>query len=155
MTVPGKLSIRQATVADAQVIARFNCCLAHETEDDELDPDTVRRGVTRFLQGAGAGFYIVAEIDRKVIGCLMVTYEWSDWRDGNLWWIQSVYVDPEARRQGVFRALFEFIRNGTDADEDACGVRLYVEQDNERARQTYATMGMEEKPYRIYERLVG
>ena len=106
------------------------------------------------LQGAAAGFYSVAEIDGRVVGCLMITHEWTDWRDGNLWWIQSVYVHPEARRRGVFRALFDGVRSRAEADRDVRGIRLYVERDNDRARRTYESFGMTEKPYRIYELLV-
>ena len=150
----GVAEIRFAEVEDAEIIAQFNCELAEETEDDELDLVTVTRGVTRFLQGAGAGFYIIAEIDKRIIGCLMVTHEWSDWRDGNLWWIQSVYVKAEVWRQGVFRSLFHWVQERAKVEADVCGIRLYVERDNERAQQTYESLGMKQKPYRIYERLV-
>jgi GNAT superfamily N-acetyltransferase len=150
----GVAEIRFAEVEDAEIIAQFNCELAEETEDDELDLVTVTRGVTRFLQGAGAGFYIIAEIDKRIIGCLMVTHEWSDWRDGNLWWIQSVYVKAKVRRQGVFRSLFHWVQERAKVEADVCGIRLYVERDNERAQQTYESLGMKQKPYRIYERLV-
>ena len=148
------VAIREARLSDAGVIAEFNCALSRETEDGTLDLATVTRGVTRFLQGAGAGFYTVAEIDGRVVGCLMITHEWSDWRDGTLWWIQSVYVRPEARRRGVFRALFDSIRRRAEVDADVRGIRLYVERDNERARRTYESFGMKKKPYRIYELLV-
>jgi ribosomal protein S18 acetylase RimI-like enzyme len=148
------VTIREARLDDADIIAQFNCALSRETEDGELDLATVTRGVTRFLQGAGAGFYTVAEVDGRVVGCLMITHEWSDWRDGNLWWIQSVYVLPEARRRGVFRALFNGVYRSAEADPDVRGIRLYVERDNERAQRTYESFGMTQKPYRIYEILV-
>jgi GNAT superfamily N-acetyltransferase len=148
------IHLRPATIDDTSTIARFNRLLAQETEDEDLDEATVDRGVRRFLEGAGAGFYLVAEVDGAVVGCLMITYEWSDWRDGNLWWIQSVYVVQKARRHGVFRALFERVRTMAAADADVCGIRLYVERDNQRARSTYEALGMTCKPYRIYELLV-
>ncbi|HCL29415.1 MAG TPA: hypothetical protein DIC52_13375 [Candidatus Latescibacteria bacterium] len=113
------LAIRAARLEDAELIAQFNCALALETEEEELDLPTVTRGVRRFLQGAG--FYLVAEIDARVIGCLMITHEWSDWRDSNLWWIQSVYVHSEARRRGVFRALFAAVSRRAEADGDVRG----------------------------------
>ena len=150
-----EVTIREAGLADADTIARFNCALARETGDGELSLATETRGVTRFLQGAGAGFYIVAEIDTRVIACLMITHEWSDWRDGNLWWIQSVYVTADARRRGVFRTMFMWVQERAEADSDVRGLRLYVEADNDRAQQTYAAMGMKKKPYHIYELLVG
>lgn len=148
------IHVRHATLEDAATIAEFNCALSAETEDGSLDPPTVTRGVTRFLEGAGAGFYLVAEIEAKVVGCLMITHEWSDWRDGNLWWIQSVYVRPEARRLGVFRALFQAVVEGAEEEKDVVGIRLYVERENEKAQRTYESMGMKKKPYLIYEKLV-
>lgn len=147
------VAIRAARMEDAEAIAQFNCALAWETEEEELDLPTVTRGVRRFLEGAGAGFYVIAEIDARVIGCLMITHEWSDWRDGNLWWIQSVYVEAEARRRGVFRALFAAVTERSEADGDVRGIRLYVERDNERAQQTYQSLGMKKKPYHVYEML--
>ena len=145
------VSIRLAVAADAGTIAEFNRALARETEGKELDLATVTNGVTRFLHGAAAGFYIVAEIGERVIGCLMITHEWSDWRDGNMWWIQSVYVPATARRQGVFRALHAWVVEQAEADPDVCGLRLYVEHENKRARTTYESLGMKQEPYLIYE----
>lgn len=149
------LTIREATLADAETIADFNCRLADETESKGLDRATVTRGVTRFLQGVGAGFYIVAEADGQVAGCLMVTHEWSDWRDGNIWWIQSVYVVPEARRRGVFRSLFRWVQERAESDPDVRRVRLYVEYENERAQNTYVSLGMGRESYHMYGMDVG
>ena len=142
--------VRTARLDDVETIARFNCNLAQETEDKALDPATVTRGVTRLMQGVGTGFYIVAEIDGGVVGCLMVVYEWSDWRDGNVWWIHSVYVAEDARQRGVFRAMFAWVREQVEADPDALGIRLYVERDNERAQRTYESFGMAREQYLIY-----
>ena len=150
-----ELLIREAQLADVDTIADFNCRLAQETEDNTLDPATVTRGVTRFLQGVGAGFYIVAELQGRIAGCLMVTHEWSDWKDGNVWWIQSVYVPAEARRRGVFRALFTWVQQRAEADSDVRGIRLYVEHDNERAQHTYKSLGMAREAYHMYGMLVG
>lgn len=142
-------------MVDADTIADFNCRLADETEGKGLDRVTVTRGVTRFLQGVGAGFYIVAEVDGDVAGCLMVTHEWSDWRDGNIWWIQSVYVVASARRRGVFRSLFGWVQERAESDPDVRGIRLYVELDNERAQSTYVSLGMARESYHMYGMAVG
>ena len=149
------LQIRFAQIDDVAQIAGFNRALARETEDRELALATVTRGVTRFLEGVGAGFYIVAERGDRIIGCLMITHEWSDWRDGNMWWIQSVYVVHDERRRGVFRALYEWIVARAETETDVCGLRLYVERDNERAQNTYASLGMKQEPYWIYEMAIG
>ncbi len=146
-----EVSIRTAQLNDAETIVQFNLALAQETEDRQLAVKTVTRGVTRFLEGAGAGFYIVAEIDATVVGCLMITHEWSDWRDGNMWWIQSVYVSPSARRRGVFRALYAAILEKAHATPDVCALRLYVERENTKAQGTYEALGMKQEPYFIYE----
>lgn len=145
-----EVTVRTARLDDVETIARFNCNLARETEDKPLELATVTRGVTRLLQGVGSGFYIVAEIDGCVVGCLLVVYEWSDWRDGNVWWIHSVYVTAQARRKGVFRAMFASIRERVESDPDALGIRLYVERDNERAQRTYESLGMTQEPYHMY-----
>ena len=123
-SAPDPVSIRFAATEDAGTIAEFNRARARQTEGKELDLATVTSGVRRFLRGAGAGFYIVAEIDGRVIGGLMITHEWSDWRDGNMWWIQSVYVTAAARRQGVFRSLHAWIAELAEADPGVCGLRL-------------------------------
>src|SRR5687767_2743552 len=108
--MPLKLQIRDATLADAATIADFNQRLAMETEDKRLDDATLRRGVQRLLADGTRGRYFVACRDGQIVGQLMITYEWSDWRDGQIWWLQSVYVVSECRRQGVFRQLHEHAR---------------------------------------------
>lgn len=145
------LEIRPARIADAPILAQFNRALASESEHRELTPSTVEAGVLALLTEPARGFYVVAERDAQVVGGLLVTYEWSDWRNGNFWWIQSVYVIPSARRQGVFRALFESIQNHARERSDVCGLRLYVEQNNEQALRTYEQLGMGVTPYRIFE----
>ena len=146
------MRVRAARPEDLESLVDFNCRLARETEDHELDPATVRRGLSRLFDNPAAGFYTVAEQEGRVVGCLMITFEWSDWRDGWLWWIQSVYVEAAARRGGVFRRLFEHVREQAETDGDVRGLRLYVERGNERAQATYASMGLEEAPYKMYER---
>ena len=143
--------VRAARPEDLESLADFNCRLARETEDHELDPATVRRGLSRLFDNPAAGFYTVAEQEGRVVGCLLITFEWSDWRDGWLWWIQSVYVEKGARRRGVFRRLFEHVREKAETDADVRGLRLYVERGNGRAQATYASMGMEEAPYKLFE----
>lgn len=143
--------IRPAALADARCIADFNVAMALETEDRALHPLTVLSGVENLISNSDSGFYLVAESAAAVVGCLLVTYEWSDWRNGRFWWIQSVYVEPGARRQGVFRRLYNEVVAMSRRRDDVCGLRLYVEQDNQIAQQTYEQLGMEATPYRIFE----
>ncbi|MCC6623639.1 MAG: GNAT family N-acetyltransferase [Deltaproteobacteria bacterium] len=127
-----------------------NVAMAHETEAVALDPARVLRGVDAVLADPAKGFYLVAELDGAYAGQLMVTYEWSDWRDGTQWWIQSVWVPPEHRRRGVYRALHEAVVTRARA-AGAVGVRLYVADTNARAMATYAALGMEDAGYRVFE----
>lgn len=149
------IAVRPARAEDLEVLVEFNCNLARETGEDPLDAATVRRGVARLLADPALGFYTVAVQGGRVAGCLLITFEWSDWRDGMLWWIQSVYVRRQARRQGVLRRLFTSVRQRAEADPGVCGLRLYARQDNAPALSTYRALGMQEKPYRVYELLVG
>ncbi len=143
--------VRPATPTDTPIIAEFNCRLAEESEGKRLDRDTVTAGVTALLESAENGRYFVAEIDDKVIGQLLITYEWSDWRNGLFWWIQSVYVASENRRFGVFSSLYTTVSELARANSDVCGLRLYVDKANERARSTYASLGMSHTRYEIME----
>ncbi|MCC6588599.1 MAG: GNAT family N-acetyltransferase [Bryobacterales bacterium] len=145
------LAVRQGRVEDAETLAHFNELMAWETERLKLDPQRIRAGVRQVLAQPAKGFYLVAELDGTIAGQLMVTYEWSDWRNGNFWWIQSVYVDAKFRRAGVFRALYAEIERLAKLDTSVCGIRLYVEQDNEKAQHTYQALGMVSTPYRILE----
>lgn len=146
------VSVRSARPEDHPVLAEYNQRLAQESEGKTLDHETLSRGVTAVLRDPGRGRYWVAEIGGEVVGQLMVTLEWSDWRDGWLWWIQSVYVRADARRAGVFRALYANVVEEAKRQGDVVGLRLYVEQHNEAARKTYARMGMEESGYLVLER---
>lgn len=145
------MKIRQARLSDAQVIVDFNSRLAWETEQIKLKAQTIRRGVRALLTDSGKGIYFVAEQDGQVIGQLMITYEWSDWRNGNIWWIQSVYVASEFRQRGVFRELFNHVKKLGRTHRDVCGLRLYVEKNNRRAHKTYKHLGMRHTHYEIYE----
>jgi GNAT superfamily N-acetyltransferase len=149
--MPHNLTIRTATAADADRLARFNAAMAEETENKTLDPETVRAGVRAMLETDQSGFYLVAVRAGTVVGSLMITTEWSDWRNGRFWWIQSVYVRPEARRTGVYTALHHAVRDRARANDDVCGLRLYVERGNEGARETYEALGMTATSYRMYE----
>ena len=152
--MPDDVTIRPATADDADTIARFNRQMAEETEDKPLDPATVRRGVQAVFDDPDRGFYLVAERAGRVVGSLMVTTEWSDWRNGVFWWIQSVYVRPADRRTGVYTALHRAVRRRARDAADVCGLRLYVERGNERARGTYEALGMTETSYRMYEEML-
>ena len=146
-----EIRIRRATVEDNAELVRFQVAMARESEDKGLDAETLSAGISYLLEHAAEGFYLVAEVDGVSAGSLMVTFEWSDWRDGRFWWIQSVYVDVEFRRQGVYRALHTAIGESARADAQACGLRLYVEQENNGAQQTYRNLGMHQTHYQIYE----
>jgi ribosomal protein S18 acetylase RimI-like enzyme len=146
------LLLRRAVAADAAVIADYNTRLAQETEGKTLDPATIAAGVAAALADPLRGRYFVAELAGEVVGQLMITTEWSDWRNGWIWWIQSVYVREEARRQGVFRALYEHAVAAARAETDVVGLRLYVEEENTAAQQTYLSLGMERTGYLVLER---
>jgi GNAT superfamily N-acetyltransferase len=137
---------------DLEVIAQYNVALASETESLELDPARVRAGVEALLRDAGKGTYFVAASGDEVVGQLLITHEWSDWRNGDIWWLQSVYVREDFRRCGVFKALFDFVLARAQAAPDVCGLRLYMEDGNSRARDTYRSMGMMETHYHVFER---
>ena len=127
------IDIREATEADAEVIIEFNRRLAADTEDKALDPQRLADGVGHALSSADTCLYLVAEVGGQVVGQTMVTFEWSDWRNGWFWWIQSVYVHPDFRRRGIFRALHDRVRSLARAKGNTCGIRLYVEHENHAA----------------------
>jgi ribosomal protein S18 acetylase RimI-like enzyme len=147
------LIIRKGELRDADVIAQFNSAMALETEHKDLMPERIGAGVRRLIGDPSLGFYLVAERGGHVVGCLMVTNEWSDWRNGLFWWIESVYVEAGSRRQGVYRRLYDAIREMAQADPGICGFRLYVEKDNANAQRTYESLGMQRTDYQIYEEL--
>lgn len=145
------MKIRKARLADCTVIADFNTRLAWETEKMRLNRQTIHLGVRAALKDAAKGTYFVAEQDGEVIGQLLITNEWSDWRNGNFWWIQSVYVAAEYRQSGVFRALFAHVQKLAGTRRDVCGLRLYAEKNNHHAQKTYAKLGMAKTHYDIFE----
>lgn len=145
------IQIRRATLADAGRIADHNQAMARETENIQLDPERLRLGVDAVLRDPAKGFYTVAEAEAQVVGQMMVTFEWSDWRNGTFWWVQSVYVEPAYRRRGVYRRLYEHVLNAAKDRRDVCGVRLYVDKDNRTAQQVYQRLGMNSAQYAMYE----
>ena len=146
-----EITVRQAEARDIPFLVSGNIAMALEAEHKHLDPRIVERGVRAVLDSPGHGRYFVAETEGKVVGQAMYTCEWSDWRNGDFWWFQSVYVAPEARRLGVFRALYQHIERLAKSDPAVCGLRLYVERDNERAQQTYRRCGMQDAGYLVME----
>lgn len=143
--------IRKGKIEDIEAIVEYNWRLAYETENMELNKERLTKGVEAALSDEAKGIYFVYVIENKVVGQMMITKEWSDWRNGEFWWIQSVYVHNEYRRQRIYRALFEHVKALAEADNNICGLRLYVEKENEIAKHTYKTMGMEETYYLLYE----
>ena len=151
--MPQSFRVRLATPADAAVLIEFNSAMALETERKDLLAEVISAGVHGLLGSAAAGFYVVAEKDDQVVGSLLITKEWSDWRNGSFWWIQSVYVRPEWRRQGVYKQLYRHIQELAAQDPAVCGFRLYVERENSRAQATYRALGMKETRYLVFEEL--
>ena len=147
----GAWAIRAATADDVPRLRDWACAMALETEHKQLDPPKVEKGIRAVLDQPRRGAYFVAERDGEAAGTLMLTYEWSDWRNGDWWWIQSVYVAPAHRRKGVYAALYAHVLAGAQADPAVCGLRLYVERDNANAQRTYEALGMVDAGYLMYE----
>lgn len=147
----GGPAVRAARPEDRDTIAAFNAAMARETEEKELDLATLKTGVEAALADPARGRYFVAEIDGRVAGCLLLTREWSDWRNGWYWWIQSVYTHPDFRGRGVYGALHGRVRDEARAAGDVTAIRLYVERDNGRAQRTYRKLGMADSGYVVFE----
>ena len=145
--------IRRAMSQDADELAEFNISMARETEGVDLIPEVIAAGVRAMIDNPQMGFYLVVELDNGIQASLMVTTEWSDWRNGMFWWIQSVYVRPQYRRQGLYRELYARVKEMADQEPSVCGFRLYVERENRAAQLTYASLGMSETEYRLFEEL--
>ena len=143
--------IRRGDMDDLDDLVRFQVAMAAESEDKGLNTDTLRSGITHLISRPLEGFYLVAESQGKAAGSLMVTFEWSDWRNGRFWWIQSVYVDPAYRRRGIYSALHQHVRDAAIAHPESCGLRLYVEKENAGAQATYLALDMTETHYRLFE----
>jgi GNAT superfamily N-acetyltransferase len=146
------LNIRQAGPADTAIVVEFNRLLAEETEGKKLDPGQLEPGVAAVFADPNKGLYFVAEEDGRVLGQIGLTFEFSDWRNGWFWWIQSVYVRPEARRRGVFRALYGHVEQLAQQDTSVVGLRLYVEESNRTAHETYFNLGMTRTGYFVLEK---
>ena len=143
--------IRYANKNDAATIARFNSAMAMETENKQLPSNIVTDGVHTALSNKDYGFYLLAESDGNPVAQLMITKEWSDWRNGEFWWVQSVYVDKDYRGQGIYRQLYDKVKELAKADGNVCGLRLYVDNDNKNAQKTYSKLGMNKTNYILYE----
>ncbi len=145
------MRVRLAQKEDARFIVDFQILMAEETEHLALDRPTVEKGVQAVFDDASKGTYWVAEIEGQIVGCLLTVPEWSDWRNGRVLWIHSVYVVPAMRRSGVFRAMYETLKKTVELSTDLCGLRLYVEQENERAQHVYRALGMGNTRYHLFE----
>ena len=145
------LIIRKASNNDINTIVTFNYLMAKETETILLDKNIVKLGVKSVITDPSKAQYWIAENNNKIIGQLMITYEWSDWRNGNMWWISSVYVTENFRRRGVFSALYKHIEHMAKENLGCCGIRLYIEKHNERAQKTYLSLGMNDAGYDVME----
>ena len=148
-----EIIVRRANLEDVSTIVEFNCAIAHETEGLDLVLNVVSQGVNRLLQDENLGFYLVAEKNETIIGSLMITTEWSDWRNGLFWWIQSVYIQPSYRKQGVYRRLYQFVQDLANKSSEVVGFRLYVDKENVQAQKTYIRLGMTETHYLMFEDL--
>lgn len=147
------IKIRIAEPADSITIKEFNKAMAFETERKELNDEIISKGVENLFKHPEYGFYLVAEIEKEVVGCLMITTEWSDWRNGLFWWVQSVYVKKEQRRKGIYSKMYNYVKELAASKENICGFRLYVENENETAQKTYRSLGMKECCYQMYEEI--
>jgi len=146
--------IRLAEVRDVDALVEFNLSLALETEKRQLERTRLRAGVESLLSDAARGMYVVMEHRPSglVIGQVMITFEWSDWRNAVFWWLQSVYVHREWRRLGVWTRLYGYVLREAESRGDVAGIRLYVEQDNTIAQTVYERMGLSPPPYRVFEK---
>jgi GNAT superfamily N-acetyltransferase len=145
--------IRLAGSEDVPDLVEFNQAMALETEGKTLDPAILSNGVAAVFSDSAMGFYVVAENEQGIIGGLMVTTEWSDWRNGWFWWIQSVYIRPEYRGKGIYRQLYHFVKERAAQQGNICGFRLYVEKENGKAQKVYENLGMERTYYLMYEEM--
>ena len=146
------IAIRSATPTDIPRLVAWNAAMARETEHKTLDREVLARGTRAVFDDPRRGFYLIAERGGAPAGCLLITLEWSDWRNGDWWWLQSVFVAPEHRRHGVFRALHAEVERRARVAEHVVGLRLYVERDNVRAQRTYRSLGMAEERYAMFAR---
>ena len=149
------IQIRSGQREDAAAIADFQIRMADETEGIALHRPTVEQGVLAVFDDARKGAYWIAEVDGEPAGCLLTVPEWSDWRNGTVWWVHSVYVIPQARRLGVFRRMYRTLKARVETSPDLHGLRLYVARGNTKAQETYKVMGMDDGRYRMFEWMKG
>lgn len=145
------ISIRAARQDDSALIIDFQQKMAQETEGVKLDAAVLAEGLNRLFDDPAKGKYYIAEDNGGVIGCLMITFEWSEWRCGNVLWIQSVYVKPSHRGKGVFKKMYEHIKSLVTPESEYRGIRLYVDQSNASAKKVYEKLGMNGEHYQVYE----
>lgn len=143
--------IRRANLKDAEEIIDFNVAMAYETEKRELNSHEISEGVFNLIKNSDYGFYLVAESENRIVGSLMITTEWSDWRNGMFWWVQSVFVKNEWRRRGVYKKMYEKVKELANLEKNICGFRLYVEKNNKVAQTVYNRLGMVETEYKMFE----
>lgn len=146
-----ELLYRAATPADAETIVEFQVAMARETEDVTLEREVTTRGVHAVFADPAHGRYFIAESGGRTVASLMITYEWSDWRNGAVWWIQSVYVTPDHRRRGIYAGLYAHVKEMVDAEPSIRGIRLYVDDRNKPAQEVYTRLGMNGEHYKVFE----
>ena len=146
-----ELKIRLAKIDDSHTIAGFQLKMAIETENLKLDNETVQKGVKAVFEKPELGQYFIADTDGKIIASMLTTFEWSDWRNAQVWWLQSVYVLPEFRQKGNFKKMYEFVKILADMNENVGGIRLYVDKTNVRAQEVYKAVGMNGEHYQVFE----
>ncbi|HMP98636.1 MAG TPA: GNAT family N-acetyltransferase [Cyclobacteriaceae bacterium] len=145
------ISIREASISDKAQLMDFQIAMASETEDIVLDRNILDLGISAVFNHAEKGRYLIAEFENKVVGCLMLTFEWSDWRNGTVIWIQSVFVDKQYRGKGIYKALYQHVQNEAQNSQDIRGIRLYVDKRNKLAQEVYEKLGMNGEHYQVYE----
>tara|TARA_B100001142_G_scaffold153931_1_gene154371 strand:+ start:1264 stop:1716 length:453 start_codon:yes stop_codon:yes gene_type:complete len=145
------LKITQPGIEDINSLVDFNIKMAKETENKILNKKIVTKGVSEVLTDTSLGYYVIAKNKNTILGSLMITYEWSDWRNGMFWWIQSVYVEKEYRQQGVYKKMYSYIKDKALKDNSCTGIRLYVEQENKIAQSVYKKLEMKETHYKLFE----
>lgn len=145
------MKIRKGNINDLDQLVEFQQAMAMETENYEIPADKLKRGIQALLEDGRRGIYYVIEEENQLLACTMTTYEWSDWRNAWVLWIQSVYVRPEHRRKGLYSALYQHVKDIVDQDEHISGIRLYVDQTNKKAIQTYQDLGMTDEHYTMFE----
>ena len=145
------LTIRRGKLSDLPTIVGYNTAMAWETEHLNLNRDVLREGVAGVMEEPSRGFYLLAEIEGRVVGQTMITFEWTDWRNGTFWWIQSVYVHPAYRRRGIYRAIYRHVLDQAREAGGVRGLRLYVARGNTDAQKVYSRLGMKKAVYEMYE----